>query len=215
MELSADDIQNAPLFPVAFDEALLEWMLLDRPDNAHPGRELWLRARKLSAADLLSQTDVDRVYSQRRRLLAESLQAMQRNARTSVFLSVDLERAAAILHREAPDYMPPLTDPSDSLAARMHDHMFRSALLRARGSSEWEAEEAQAFGTLRDAILSSLPPTSEPRLSVAEDGIVWGRAPLRFDLAGGWTDTPPYCLLNGGLVLNVAVELNGQPPKGS
>jgi galactokinase/mevalonate kinase-like predicted kinase len=35
---------------------------------------------------------------------------------------------------------------------------------------------------------------------------------VRFDLAGGWTDTPPYCLEFGGSVLNVAVDLNGQPP---
>jgi len=35
---------------------------------------------------------------------------------------------------------------------------------------------------------------------------------VRLDLAGGWTDTPPYCLERGGRVVNVAVDLNGQPP---
>jgi galactokinase/mevalonate kinase-like predicted kinase len=35
---------------------------------------------------------------------------------------------------------------------------------------------------------------------------------VRLDLAGGWTDTPPYCLEHGGCVLNMAVDLNGQPP---
>ena len=44
------------------------------------------------------------------------------------------------------------------------------------------------------------------------DQIVWGRSPVRIDLAGGWTDTPPYCLYAGGNVVNVAIELNGQPP---
>ena len=34
----------------------------------------------------------------------------------------------------------------------------------------------------------------------------------RLDLAGGWTDTPPYCLEYGGKVLNLAVDINGQPP---
>ena len=28
----------------------------------------------------------------------------------------------------------------------------------------------------------------------------------------GWTDTPPYCMYAGGNVVNVAIELNGQPP---
>jgi hypothetical protein len=35
---------------------------------------------------------------------------------------------------------------------------------------------------------------------------------VRLDLAGGWTDTPPYCFVEGGGVVNVAAEINGQPP---
>jgi EAL domain-containing protein (putative c-di-GMP-specific phosphodiesterase class I) len=31
-------------------------------------------------------------------------------------------------------------------------------------------------------------------------------------MAGGWTDTPPYSLFAGGSVVNIAIELNGQPP---
>lgn len=214
VDVQAYDIQNAALFPITFEESVLEWMLLKAPASDHPGRARWISARKLSAADLLAQTDVDRLYAQRKDLLAESLQAMQRNARSSVFYSVDLERAATILGTESPNYVPPAAHPEDSLAIQIHHHMFRSAVLRAQGASGWEADQSAAFGALRDAILGALPPAPQPRFSVAEDGIVWGRAPLRFDLAGGWTDTPPYCLLNGGQVLNVAVELNGQPPIG-
>ena len=51
-----------------------------------------------------------------------------------------------------------------------------------------------------------------PRRKLLEDQIIWGRCPVRLDLAGGWTDTPPYCLTHGGRVVNVAVNLNGQPP---
>lgn len=39
-----------------------------------------------------------------------------------------------------------------------------------------------------------------------------GRSPVRIDMAGGWTDTPPYSLFAGGSVVNIAIELNGQPP---
>ena len=35
---------------------------------------------------------------------------------------------------------------------------------------------------------------------------------MRIDVAGGWTDTPPYCLNSGGNVVNLAIELNGQQP---
>ena len=41
---------------------------------------------------------------------------------------------------------------------------------------------------------------------------MWGRSPVRIDLAGGWSDTPPYCLQYGGKVLNLAVDINGHPP---
>lgn len=36
--------------------------------------------------------------------------------------------------------------------------------------------------------------------------------PVRANLAGGWSDTPPYCIDNGGAVLNVALKLNGDLP---
>lgn len=49
-------------------------------------------------------------------------------------------------------------------------------------------------------------------MTVHPDQIVWGRSPVRIDIAGGWTDTPPYCLMEGGNVINFAIELNGQPP---
>ena len=59
---------------------------------------------------------------------------------------------------------------------------------------------------------SALQQKQQPRLSVYSDQIVWGRSPVRIDLAGGWTDTPPYCLMEGGNVVNIAIELNSQPP---
>ena len=36
--------------------------------------------------------------------------------------------------------------------------------------------------------------------------------PVRIDLAGGWSDTPPICNDNGGAVANVAVTLDGERP---
>ena len=70
-----------------------------------------------------------------------------------------------------------------------------------------------AFESLRQTIVASGSRSAEPPLSVLRsDEIVWGRAPARLDLAGGWTDTPPYALEHGGTVLNAAVLLNGQPP---
>jgi len=72
---------------------------------------------------------------------------------------------------------------------------------------------SREFARLRETIVreaESAPVV--PRRCVLDDQIVWGRSPVRLDLAGGWTDTPPYCLQFGGQVVNVAVNLNGQPP---
>ena len=46
----------------------------------------------------------------------------------------------------------------------------------------------------------------------AAPGEVLVEKPLRIDLAGGWSDTPPICNAMGGCVLNAAVTLNGVKP---
>jgi galactokinase/mevalonate kinase-like predicted kinase len=62
----------------------------------------------------------------------------------------------------------------------------------------------------RDRQTMMFSATMPPALNdVAREALV---DPVRLDLAGGWTDTPPYCLEYGGKVLNVAVDVNGQPP---
>ena len=38
------------------------------------------------------------------------------------------------------------------------------------------------------------------------------KSPLRVNWGGGWSDTPPYCIENGGTVLNAAILLNGEKP---
>jgi galactokinase/mevalonate kinase-like predicted kinase len=84
---------------------------------------------------------------------------------------------------------------------------------RGRGEGGGEEHEVKAFARLRDIIVrESQVSLVEPRCNILEDQIVWGRSPVRLDIAGGWTDTPPYCLEHGGSVLNLAVDLNGQPP---
>lgn len=64
----------------------------------------------------------------------------------------------------------------------------------------------------RTIVLTRTGRTSSPRNALRADEIIWGRAPARLDLGGGWSDTPPYSLEHGGCVINAAVDLNGQPP---
>ncbi|MHC4116778.1 MAG: fucose pyrophosphorylase domain-containing protein [Planctomycetota bacterium] len=79
---------------------------------------------------------------------------------------------------------------------------------------EWaRAAQRGAFEALENAIVAGGSVGEiRPRSVLRSDEIVWGRAPARLDVGGGWTDTPPYSLEYGGCVVNAAVNLNGQPP---
>ncbi len=80
--------------------------------------------------------------------------------------------------------------------------------------AEWgRRAQAAAFDNLGKTITGSgVAQRTCPRNALRKDEIVWGRAPARLDLGGGWTDTPPYALERGGCVINAAIELNGQAP---
>ena len=156
----------------------------------------------LNSNELAECADLRRLFAQRKAFRKQNWSALANNWRHSVFYQLDLADAASEFQKENIPLPPPL--PEDApLMTRIHDAMFR-------GDSD------KAFSLLRHGITSSnlLPPSSFllPRKQIADDQIVWGRSPVRIDIAGGWTDTPPYCLMEGGNVINLAIELNGQPP---
>jgi galactokinase/mevalonate kinase-like predicted kinase len=211
------DIQQAPLFCVLPREAVqprfLEWLFAATPQQRPEFARLWQNCRRLSADDLAGEVSLDRLYQQRAGLRQTSLVPMMKNFRWSVFFRLDLEATARDFARGDAELPALAFDGQEEPLQRVHDQMFRSAVLRHRAQPGWEAHEAAAFTRLRDLIVreAQLSPAL-PRCCVLEDQIIWGRSPVRLDLAGGWTDTPPYCIEYGGRVLNVAVDLNGQPP---
>ena len=223
--IAAPDLQAARIFPVVdnMNDAglVLRWML-NHPE-LQGGRMLWNSARKLSANDIAAEADMERLTRQRAAFRAENWRALARNHAHSVFYQVDLEDAAREFHLHNIGEPLPLGD-SEPLMKRIHDSMFRAELARLNGSSATSHmngtaatapadHEGKAFALLRQGLTASaLKAKQSPRLSVYSDQIVWGRSPVRIDIAGGWTDTPPYCLLEGGNVVNFAIELNGQPP---
>ena len=76
-----------------------------------------------------------------------------------------------------------------------------------------ESLEDVAFELVREAIGKGLTLEHQSqRIQIRSDEVVWVCAPARLDFAGGWSDTPPYCLEHGGSVLNASVKLNGQYP---
>ena len=153
----------------------------------------------VNSNELAERANLRRLFAQRCEFRSKNWPALARNWQHSVFYQLDLDDAA----REFSKWQIPLPEPlaADApLMTRIHDAMFRG-------------DSNKAFSLLREGLTeSALAVKQAPRLSVYPDQIVWGRSPVRIDLAGGWTDTPPYCLMEGGAVVNIAIELNGQPP---
>ena len=161
----------------------------------------------LNSNELAERANLRRLFAQRKAYRKQNWSALAKNWRHSVFYQLDLADAAAEFQKEGIP-LPPALPEEAPLMTRIHDAMFR-------GDSE------KAFALLREGLCAPFDKlrdrtdgdlTKEPQLCVAEDQIVWGRSPVRIDIAGGWTDTPPYCLMEGGNVINFAIELNGQPP---
>ena len=159
----------------------------------------------LNSNELAERANLQRLFEQRRAFRKQNWSALAKNWNHSVFYQLDLADASAEYQKEKIPLPPPLPEEAP-LMTRIHDAMFRG-------------ESDKAFALLREGLLqrngsfvTSRNLTKEPSLCIADDQIVWGRSPVRIDIAGGWTDTPPYCLMEGGSVINLAIELNGQPP---
>ena len=208
-----DDLQSARIFPVVdnINDAglVLRWMLNEPYQQG--GRVVWNEAQRLSADEISAQANLRRLVEQRRENRAQNWSFLSHNYAHSVFYQVDLDDAA---HEFAANHIAePTPLPADEpLLTRIHDAMFRSELQRLNGKDGSESE-GRAFSLLREGLTQTvLAEKQHPRLSVYSDQIVWGRSPVRIDIAGGWTDTPPFCLMEGGNVINLAIELDGQPP---
>lgn len=159
----------------------------------------------MSAEEISTEANLRRLVEQRRTFRKTNWHDLAENYEHSVFYQLDLDDAARAFKQNHLPVPTPLSE-STPLMTRISDAMFRAVL----GQTD---QEKRAFALLREGLTETvLAQKQNPRMSVYADQIVWGRSPVRIDIAGGWTDTPPYCLMEGGNVINLAIELNGQPP---
>ena len=175
-----------------------QFPVVDTLDGITSPRDVLNPVRMISAEEISTEANLHRLFNQRKAFRKLNWSALAENWTHSVFYQLDLADAK----REFDEQNIPMPAPLDDdapLMTRIHDAMFRG-------------ESDKAFSLLREGLLDTDAKPQVPSLSVAEDQIVWGRSPVRIDIAGGWTDTPPYCLMEGGNVINLAIELNGQPP---
>lgn len=207
----AGEEQQRPQFPIVdnIDEAglVLRYMLNQETEGEDKGKgkAIFEKAQKISAEQISATANLRRLFEQRREFRKHNWSALADNYEHSVFYQLDLNDAAKEFKANGIAMPKPLPD-SAPLLTRMKDAMFRG-------------DNDKAFGLLREGIVKTsntnginMPTLSSMSNNVATDQIVWGRSPVRIDIAGGWTDTPPFCLMEGGSVVNLAIELNGQQP---
>lgn len=208
-----NDIQSASLFPVLHStdqiEAVLLWMISD--PTSEKGKQLWLQSRRLSADEVSATANLERLYKQREEFSKKNWELLASNYEKSVFYQLDLADTAkeyAYFDLDLPALLPETASPMH----RIHNQMLRAEILRLKKQPH-QSESQKAYELLSSFLIEETSDRKHtPRLNVHHDQIVWGRSPVRIDLAGGWTDTPPYSLYAGGSVVNLAIELNGQPP---
>ena len=182
-EISLEPGECIDVVPVGDSDYEIRRYHIDEPQNSN---------------ELAEKANLYRLFTQRREFRKQNWSALAKNWRHSVFYQLDLADA----QEEFKNLGIPLPEPLENdapLMTRIHNAMFRG-------------ESDKAFGLLREGILERQEIVGTPQRDIADDQIVWGRSPVRIDIAGGWTDTPPYCLMEGGNVINFAIELNGQPP---
>ena len=178
-------------------------------------KKLFGNARLLSAEDISNIANLERLEEQRKMFRKSNWAALAANYKQSIFYQIDLNDAAQEFAANDIPLPPQVTDDLP-LMARIRDNMFRAETERLKNGAEDNKTNEftnNAFALLREGLTSTVLADRQcPKMSVYPDQIVWGRSPVRIDLAGGWTDTPPYCLNEGGNVVNIAIELNGQMP---
>ena len=217
------DIQDVALFPVVSDMSLagrlLSWMInLPGPDTDIPE---WVKSTRISANEIMCKANIFRLYSQRNSFFTKILPVLKRNYEKSVFYQVDLLEVAQV-YAENGISLPELQNFDNDPFIEMRNRMFRAKVVSFKGQSEaagsnpvfhpTEMENA-AFSVLQKSLIDITEQDKVlPETSVQDDQIIWGRSPIRIDIAGGWTDTPPFCILEGGSVVNMAVDINGQQP---
>lgn len=210
--LEDTDIQDAKIFPVIKKDdisgGLISWMISPEDNKAHEKK--WLNSTRFSASDISNKASLTRLYAQRNAFCNENVVLLHENYKKSVFYQTDLDNMAKRVAKN--NLVLPLNTELEDPFLQMHEYMFH-ARVKQYNNEDYKADEQKAFGLLRDIIVgSSVSNVPEPQLSVFQDQIVWGRSPIRIDVAGGWSDAAPYTLIHGGAVVNMAIELNGQPP---
>ncbi len=209
---------NARLFPTGAADAVaaaVPW--LAGPGNDCPGERIdrWRRGPRTSMAEAQRGFDARRWWAHEERIRAHRLVAEV----VAAVLRGDGVAARRLLET------PGLSESARKLARRRLEALGRAEAASLAGARAWLMASTLAspagaitvrergFRTLGRALVT--PAETEGQhlaWQLAPGEFVEAHAPVRVDLVGGWTDTPPQACERGGAVLNVALQLDGRRP---
>ncbi len=215
---------RARLFPAGGDRAfrLTTWMLGSGEDPQ--SRRDWLAAQRLGFADLHAAVDAEAFVSRQRAVTDDLvLRAARRTVESGLERNLDAlgaqassESAREELGRLGAGIADPAVKPSLYVPCSRLLEMKADLLRHGGRRTESDRLAERAFLAVRSEVSAAVR-TFQP---AAVAGLPAGACatvelPVRFDVAGGWSDTPPYCLERPARVLNMAMTLDGALPVGA
>jgi fucokinase len=223
LRLSERTLWNAKLYPLVADrdESLALALPLQEPSRAAPDWQAqWRTSTRLSLAESFARADTERILNELARIEDQV-------AARHFYAAIQAEQPAAEAKRllgpvkrnilRRCDLTGQWLEQADAIV-RLRGY---KALAEASGQSEWED---RAFATLAQMIevsvsgLNLLPGATQlaskraEHKTLADTPGIQVKAAARIDFGGGWTDTPPYSIERGGVVLNAALALRGAHP---
>ena len=172
---------------------------------------LWSLEQALARLDVRRLVD-HRTETDRRHLESHAADALEAS---------DLLSARSVAERIGGARAQALAVDLRDRASTSEDPLARARLLaavscvedsRGRDRAAGRAMKA-ALAQVGEAVAGPVPEADDARAAIVlPDQATWAAAPVRVDLAGGWSDTPPMCVEQGGTVVNTSVLLHGKQP---
>ena len=197
---------------VALENALLTYRIFQK--EATPEEfEYWLNSKRVSLYSSFNHADPDAVCQKKSELEKTIVQARFLGR---INAGKNYKEALAVfdstgIDEEAITSLVNIAENS-SLALKIRIYY---ALARCRQITKEQREVfmKKSFSSVSDAIYDTTMKNMDRTFCYKiQKDYVKVELPVRVNWGGGWTDTPPYCLEHGGVVLNASLKLNGIAP---
>jgi fucokinase len=214
---SEQSLWNARLFPVGEADTVagaLPW--LTGTDGPEFGRRVdrWRRAPRTSMLEAQQRFDARRWWAHEQRIRAHRLAdaltaAVCRGDGADVRRFLEASSAPEGVRRLVRQRLEQLGRGEAATLIGARAWLVASRLATDAGAA---GRRSRGFRSLGRALTADMPPAMELCWALAPGESVEAQAPVRVDLVGGWTDTPPQACERGGCVLNLSLLLDGRRP---